>query len=205
MRWRFGVEGPLCDASATEARLSSSLIDLRRLFAPRGGVFGAGCSAILFLALNVVDVAPSVNTGLGSSVGIRRARGGVWGPFGAGCSAALFLALTPVYVALAVNAGLGSRVGVRSARHGDCDRFVESRLWSARQVVKMSEVMVEEVRRCCRGAAGGDVIECARVCAMVCGGCAGRSQGKAEGSNIVCDCDCDVCDCGVCARGTVKS
>ena len=61
----------------------------------------------------------------------------------------------------------------------------------------MSEVMVEEVRRCCRGAAGGDVIECARVCAWVCIDCAGRSQVKAEGSNI--------CDCSVCARGKVQS
>ena len=66
----------------------------------------------------------------------------------------------------------------------------------------MSEVMVEEVRLC-RGGAGGDVIECARMCARVCGGCAGRSQGKAEGSNIVCD--CDVCRCDVCAQVQSKA
>ena len=52
---------------------------------------------------------------------------------------------------------------------------------------------MEEVRRCTRGGAGGNVIESARVCDWACDDCAGRSQGKAEGSNIVCD--CDVCDC----------
>lgn len=37
MRWRLGVEGALSVFSLTESRLSSSLIDLRRFFAPRGG------------------------------------------------------------------------------------------------------------------------------------------------------------------------
>lgn len=76
MRWRFGVDGPLNNSCATVPRLSSSLKDLRRLFAPRGGVcggFGAGC-AVLFFARNVV--APAVKAGLGRRVGVPRARSG---------------------------------------------------------------------------------------------------------------------------------
>ena len=67
----------------------------------------------------------------------RGGGGGVCGRLDAGVSAALIFALTAVVVvaAPAMNAGLGSKVGVRRARNGDCDRFVESRLWSARQVV----------------------------------------------------------------------
>ena len=132
-------------------------MERRRLFAPRGGVFGAdstglslaprggvwghfgaGCSTVFFPALAVIVGAPAaVNAGLGSRVGMRCARGGVWGRSGAGCSVALFLALNVIAVAPPdVNAGLGRRVGGRSAAHnGDCERFVESRLWSARQVV----------------------------------------------------------------------
>ena len=40
MRWRFGVDGPLHNASLTESRLSSSLTDRRRFLAPRAGVCG---------------------------------------------------------------------------------------------------------------------------------------------------------------------
>ena len=72
----------------------------------------------------------------------------------------------------------------------------------------MSEVMVEEVRRC-RGDAGGEVIDGARECDDVRGDGAAPSHRKAGGKSIVCECDCDrgliVCAVGECAMRRYKA
>ncbi len=82
MRWRLGVEGALSLFSFPGSRLSSSLIDLRRFFAPRGGPPDV-CRAALPGRRNMLeDFSPEYlvweasavgcRIGLGRSVGAQR-------------------------------------------------------------------------------------------------------------------------------------
>ena len=86
MRWRLGVEGALPMFSLIESRVSSSLIDLRRLFAPHDGfciiwrgVLGANFLALDGFALGLFATrgfSPVFIVGLGRSVDAQRARNG---------------------------------------------------------------------------------------------------------------------------------
>jgi len=71
MRWRLGVEGALSMLSLTESRLSSSLIDLRRFFAPLGGPRDV-CRAALPACRDLLeDFSPEDFVWEGSTVGCR--------------------------------------------------------------------------------------------------------------------------------------
>ena len=74
--WRLGVDGPSQLFFSTASRRSSSLIDLRRFRAPRGGVCGQFRGGLGFLSFERTGFASAEKAGLGSRTGVRSARNG---------------------------------------------------------------------------------------------------------------------------------